>query len=277
MAERELTFVDLILLEKIEKDTPINALSGILDATSFETANFVGLLKIKGFVDITPSIGRSTASRTQVGEEILSRALLKSGESLDEIDYAILKMVAVGGRDFDTLAADMRLSSDALAYHLYKLVKQEYLDYAIKGAKVSFCLTESGFKLTGVVPKTTVQTTLQQTQMPSAPSPQTAPATSMTSTTPTTPIPAAAASSTIVKGTEGSGSGGILNAALIESDATSKIPSQNSQSAKSKLSTFDKVVGKLSFYLGKYAFVIIAILILIAVGAYFVSQGILSL
>lgn len=243
MSEKELTFLDLVMLEKIDKDTVINLLSGVLDATSFETANFVGTMKLKGFVDITPGIGRSTASRTQVGEGILARAQLKAGEPLDELDHAVLKTMAAGGRDFETLAADLNVSSDTLSYHLYKLAKQGYADYRMRNTRAAFSLTEDGFKLTGFVPKRTFQATLQQTSI-------------------ATQLPAKAAGPARAAGAEQKAEPDVLEAALRGGeDVTSGMAPKV---GKVELSPSGKAVGKAVFYLQKYVFVIVVLLVIIA-------------
>lgn len=237
MSEKELTFIDLIVLEKMEKDTVINTLGSVIDASFFETAQLMGTMQMKGFVEIAPGIGRSVANRTQVGEGILARAQLKAGEPLDELDHAVLKLIAAGARNFETLAADLNVGSDALSYHLYKLAKQGYLDYSVKSAKAAFSLTEEGFKLTGFVPKKTFQATLQQTSI-------------------ATQLPARAAR---IPEKEGPLEAVVAGSEDITSGMAPKVGAV-------ELSPSRKALEKAAFYLGRYAFVItlVAILVVLA-------------
>ena len=150
---KELTFLDLVVLEKIEKDTHLDGFGGHINSSFFDTASLMGTLQVKGLVEIKSVIGRSTANRTPLGDEMLHKAAEKSQEPLDELDHAILKTVAAGPNTFDRIKDELNLRSDDLAFHIYKIVQQGYADYEIKNTKLSLILTENGFKLAGFVPK----------------------------------------------------------------------------------------------------------------------------
>lgn len=250
MAEKELTFLDLVVLDKMEKDTVLNTFGTTIDASFFETAQFMGTLQTKGFIEISSGIGRSVANRTQVGEGILARAKLRSDEPLDELDHAILKAVAAGAKDFTTIFSDLNIGSDALSYHLYRLAKQGYVEYTVKAAQASFNLTEDGFKLTGVVPKKTVQATLKQTSISQQ-------------------MPVAKAG--VKGGAPGKKEAGdILQEAFGSSeDATSGMAPKV---GKVELSGSQKSFGKIAFYLRKYSIAIVIIVIIIAL-IFAASQG----
>ena len=159
----DLTFLDLVLLEKIQGDTVMETFSGIIGTSFFETAEVMGKMKIKGIIDIVPTIGKSVLKKTQVGEQTLKTAEMKSQEHLDELDHAVLKTIASGANEFNRLQEQMNIRSEDLAYRIYKITKQGYVDYDIKNARTYLSLTENGFKLTGVVPKLK----MEQTTLPS--------------------------------------------------------------------------------------------------------------
>ncbi len=148
-----MTFLDLVVLEKIEKDTHLDGFGGHINSSFFDTAALMGTLQVKGLVEIKSTIGRSTANRSKTGEEILARAGEKSQEPLDELDHAILKTIAAGANTFDKTKDELNIRSDDLAFHLYKIVQQGYADYDIRNTRMTLTLTENGFKLTGFIPK----------------------------------------------------------------------------------------------------------------------------
>ena len=150
---KDLTFLDLVVLEKIEKDTHIDGFGSHINSSFFDTAALMGTLQVKGFVEIKSAIGRSVVSRTKLGDELLDRASEKSQDPLDELDHAILKTIAAGANSFDRICDELNIRGDDLAFHIYKVVQQGYGDYVIRNTKMSLSLTENGFKLTGFVPK----------------------------------------------------------------------------------------------------------------------------
>jgi len=53
----ELTYLDLLVLRKIDSDSSVEKFGQQINTSFFETANVLGTMKIKGFVDIQSSIG----------------------------------------------------------------------------------------------------------------------------------------------------------------------------------------------------------------------------
>ena len=149
----QLDFIDLIILEKLEKSATLEGFGGQLNSSFFETAALLGNLQVKKLIEIKSAIGRSTASRTKLGSELLLHAISEGDEPLDELDHTILKSLAAGANTFQRVKEDINLSSKDAAIRLYKLVRKNYADYEIRNAKLTLSLTEGGFKLTGFVPK----------------------------------------------------------------------------------------------------------------------------
>jgi hypothetical protein len=154
---KDLTILDLIVLEKIEKDSLMESFSGKLYSSFFETASILGTLQVKQLVSISSSIGRSIVNRSELGEKVLMYADERANEPLDGLDHAILKSIASGNKVFERIKEDLNLRSDDLAIHLYKVIKQGYADYEIRSGKLTINITEKGFKLIGYVPKKTAQ------------------------------------------------------------------------------------------------------------------------
>jgi len=156
----DLTFLDLVVLEKIQGDTVMDTFSGMIGTSFFETAEVMGKMKTKGIIDIVPTIGKSILKRTPLGDSVLKQAETRIAEPLDELDYALIRTIASGVTEFDRTQEQMNIRSEDLSYRVYKVTKQGYIDYIVKNAKTFFSLTESGFKIVGPVPKATTQTQL---------------------------------------------------------------------------------------------------------------------
>ncbi|MEM2974730.1 MAG: hypothetical protein QW112_03875, partial [Candidatus Micrarchaeia archaeon] len=165
----DLNFLDIVMLEKIQGEAIMDSFSGMIGTSFFETAEVMGKMKVKGIVDIIPTIGKSIVKRTPTGEMVLKQADAKVTEPLDELDYALMKTIASGVNEFGRIQEQINIRSEDIAYRIYKITKQGYVDYTIRNARTYLTLTESGFKLTGIVPKApslqgaqTIQTTLTQ-------------------------------------------------------------------------------------------------------------------
>ncbi len=154
---KDITFMELIVLEKMEKNTIIDSFGSQINSSFFDTAGLMGTLQVKNLIKIKPTVGRSIADRTELGEKILAEATKKSKESIDELDHAILRTTASGARTFGGLLSELNIRGGDLSYHLYKLVQQGYIDYIIRNIEVFISLTEAGFKLTGFVPKKVIK------------------------------------------------------------------------------------------------------------------------
>ena len=150
---KDLTILDLVILEKIEKDSVMESFSGKLYSSFFDTASMLGTLQVKHLVQINSSIGRSMVNKSELGDQVLLFANEKSTEPLEGLDHVILKSIASGHKGFDQIKNDLNLRSDDLSIHLYRLIKQGYSDYEIRNGKLALNITEKGFKLTGYVPK----------------------------------------------------------------------------------------------------------------------------
>ncbi|MEM4589723.1 MAG: hypothetical protein QXK21_00450 [Candidatus Micrarchaeia archaeon] len=227
---KDLTILDLIVLEKIEKDSLMESFSGKLYSSFFDTASILGTLQVKQLVSISSAIGRSIVNRSELGEKVLMYAEEKATEPLDGLDHVILKSIAAGNKVFENVKNDLNIRSDDLAIHLYKVIKQGYADYEIRAGKLTLNITEKGFKLTGYVPK---KQPLQAEEK------QAAQQVRQVEVKPTKQLD--------------------IKSVLSSADAT-PVGSEEGR----KLSAIDKFIGKLTFFIGKYApFIIIAILIIV--------------
>lgn len=234
---KDLTILDLVVLEKIEKDSLMESFSGKLYSSFFDTASILGTLQVKQLVSISSAIGRSVVNRSELGEKVLMYAEEKATEPLDGLDHVILKSIASGNKTFESVKNELNIRSDDLAIHLYKVIKQGYADYEIRAGKLTLNITEKGFKLTGYVPK---KQPAQAEQKPAA---------------------QAQVRQVEVKPTKQLDIKSVLSSA----DAT---PVGSEEEAR-KLGALDKFLGKLSFFIGKYApFIIIAILIILLAALY---------
>lgn len=148
----ELTFLDLIILKKTDADSSVEKFGSLINTSFFETANLLGTVKIKGYINIESSIGGiSKVIRTDAGEGILALAAKKAIEPIEPLDNALLHAVAGGAKEMSSIQSALNVRSGDLAYHINKMVEQGYMDYEARSAKVSFVLTEQGFNSTGGV------------------------------------------------------------------------------------------------------------------------------
>jgi predicted transcriptional regulator len=148
----ELSFLDLAILKKTDAESSVEKFGSMINTSFFETANLLGTIKIKGYINIESSIGGiSKVTITDAGTSILAVAGQKAKGQIEPLDNAILHALAAGTKDLDSLQNALNIRSGDLAYHLNKLVAQGFADYEIRSAKVSFMLTEQGFNATGGV------------------------------------------------------------------------------------------------------------------------------
>ena len=163
----ELSFLDIAILRKIDAESSVEKFGSMINTSFFETANLLGTTKIKGYINIESSVGGiSKVTITDAGSSILAVADQRSKEPVEPLDNAILHAVAGGSRELDALQSALGIRSADLAYHLNKLVAQNFMDYEMKSAKVYFVLTEMGFNATGGV---RVQQTLPPQEQPKQP------------------------------------------------------------------------------------------------------------
>jgi len=148
----ELTFLDLIILKKTTPDSSVENFGSMINTSFFETANLLGTVKIKGYIDIESSVGGiSKVTLTDAGQGILALAEKRKAEPIEPLDNAILHALAGGAKSPELLQAQLNIRSGDIAYHVLKLVEQGFMDYGVRSAKVSFVLTEQGFNATGGV------------------------------------------------------------------------------------------------------------------------------
>lgn len=148
----ELTFLDLAILRRIDENSTVERFGTTINTSFFETANLIGTLKVKGFINIEPSIGGiSKVSLTEAGSGILRIADEKATLDTDALDNAILRTLATGVRDLDVLMSALNVKGSDLAYHLHGLYVKGLIDYDIRSARVSLSLTEKGFNKVGAV------------------------------------------------------------------------------------------------------------------------------
>jgi len=146
----ELTFLDLIILKKIDADSSVESFGSTINTSFFETANLLGTVKIKGYVDIESSIGGiSKVTITDAGTGILVLAEKKAAEPVEPLDNALLHALAGGAKDPEALQSTLNIRSGDLAYHINKMIAQGFMDYDVRSGKVGLMLTEQGFNSTG--------------------------------------------------------------------------------------------------------------------------------
>ena len=143
---RELTFLDIVVLQRMEPDSVVERFGSKMNSSFFDTANILGGLKLKGYIDILSSPGNSEIKITESGSKVLEEAEARSGEEVDALDNAITEYIAAGTRDVNALMGELNVRSSDLALHLYKLAKKNLIDYEVRSGKVELMLTEEGFK-----------------------------------------------------------------------------------------------------------------------------------
>ena len=142
----ELTYLDLLVLRKIDADSSVEKFGQQINTSFFEAANILGTMKIKGLVDIQSSIGgQSPLMVTGTGSDALAAAAQKASEPLDALDSAILKAMGSGARELTALQNQLNIRSSDLAFHLHKLKSQDCIDHEVRSGKVLLSLTEKGF------------------------------------------------------------------------------------------------------------------------------------
>jgi len=148
----ELNFLDLAILKKVDAEASVERFGSIINTSFFETANLLGTVKIKGYINIESSLGGiSRVALTEAGSALLLVAEQRAKEPIEPLDNAILHALAGGAKDLDALQSKLNIRSGDLAFHINKLVAQSFMDYSVRSAKVEFVLTETGFNCVGGV------------------------------------------------------------------------------------------------------------------------------
>lgn len=150
----ELTFLDLVILQRIEPGTVMEKFGPKINSQFFESANILATVKQKGYIDFkTSAFGNSEVEVTQVGARMLEVADEKAKEAIDDLDLAILKKIVEGHKDPEDIKNELNIRSGDLAVHIHKLVKQDLVSYSLRNIKISLSITEDGFKKVGATPK----------------------------------------------------------------------------------------------------------------------------
>ena len=148
----ELTFLDLVILKKIDANSSVENFGSQINTSFFETANLLGTVKIKGYVNIESSLGGiSKVAITDAGMGILALAEKKAAEPIEPLDNALLHALAGGAKDPEALQSQLNIRSGDLTYHINKMVVQSFMDYEVHSGRVGLMLTEQGFNSTGGV------------------------------------------------------------------------------------------------------------------------------
>ena len=148
----ELTFLDLVILKKIDSESTVENFGSLINTSFFESANLLGTMKIKGYISIESSIGgTSRLTITDAGNGILALCEQRIHEPIEPLDNAILHALAGGAKELEAMQTSLNIRGADLAYHINKLISQGFMDYSVRSAKVYFVLTEQGFNSTGGV------------------------------------------------------------------------------------------------------------------------------
>ncbi|MFA4983239.1 MAG: hypothetical protein WC588_03410 [Candidatus Micrarchaeia archaeon] len=148
----ELNFLDLVILQKVDAESSVEKFGSMINTSFFETANLLGTVKIKGYINIESSLGGiSKVTLTEAGSALLLVAEQRAKEPIEPLDNAILHALAGGAKELGTLQTALNIRAGDLAFHINKLVAQSFMDYTVRSAKVEFVLTEAGFNCVGGV------------------------------------------------------------------------------------------------------------------------------
>ena len=160
-AMRELTFEDILVLKRIEPDTVVERFSSKINASFFEAANMLGKLKLKGYVDIEATPGLSKVWLTEGGKTILKMVEERGGADLDALDVSILRAISAGANTAPTVAKTLNIRHSDLAFHMYRLLAHDLIDYGMQTTKagwdVTVMLTEAGFHHLNAAPAPATQ------------------------------------------------------------------------------------------------------------------------
>jgi len=144
---KELTYDDILFLQRIEDDTVVERFGSKINSAFLETANLLGTLKLKGFVDIvsSPGLSLSKVSLTKEGHAVLQMAEAKAKEEFNSLDLVILKTVSRGARNAASVESALNIRSSDLAFQMNKLQVLGFIDYTLRRGEASISLTTAGF------------------------------------------------------------------------------------------------------------------------------------
>lgn len=142
----EIDFTDLAALITIGPDTVVEKFSSLINASFFDASNMLGTLKQKGLIDFSIQFpGQNRVEVTDTGKQLIAEADAKATTPLDQLDTGILTQLSGGKRTVAELGTGLNVRARDMAMHLYKLYKQQYLNYDFKNGKIDAMLTEKGF------------------------------------------------------------------------------------------------------------------------------------
>jgi len=176
----ELTFSDLALLQRIDETTVVEKFGTVINSSFFDAANLLGTLKQKGYIDIISQFpGPSRVVLTEKGKRILALAKEKGAQEIEKLDEVMVSLIANGYKDPKALGEKLNMRSSDVAFHLQRLVMQDYASYVFRSGRVELNVTDAGFKLAGYPPLATeeerkkeseeVEAIIEEQHLPSAP------------------------------------------------------------------------------------------------------------
>ncbi|MCX8163202.1 MAG: hypothetical protein N3D10_01465 [Candidatus Micrarchaeota archaeon] len=170
----DINYLDLLILKKLEPDSTIEKFGPIINTSFFETANILGTMKVKGLIDIQSSIGGlSPIIVLPAAKDLISLAIKKASEPLDQLDFEILLLLKKGIKELYVLEKTLNITSFDLALRLYKLRSNNYISDQVQSAKVYLSLTEKGFLLAKEKDGTLATSSSPSKEQPAKEAPQT--------------------------------------------------------------------------------------------------------
>lgn len=151
----ELTFQDLALLEKIGENTVVDgqgasSLGSRINSSFFDAANMLGTLKQKGLIEFKSQFPAATEVEiTTKGKNLMAEAEERGRQEMDKIDEIILSHIANGYKEPKHIRDKMNLRETDLAFHLKRIVAQNYASYVFRSGRIEFSLTDQGFGKAG--------------------------------------------------------------------------------------------------------------------------------
>lgn len=142
----DIDFADLAAISRIGSDTIAEKFGGVINASFFEASNVLGTLKQKGLIDFSISFpGQNAVTLTELGKDIISKAEEKASEPIDYLDVEILTQLYNGKKSLAEIAESVNVTQKDLAFHIYKMAKQQYANYEFRNGKIELSLTDRGF------------------------------------------------------------------------------------------------------------------------------------
>jgi predicted transcriptional regulator len=145
VSRNDLEFIDVIVLKKIDADSTVESFGSRLGGI-FESANILGGIKLKGYIDIHSIIGNSPVIITEKGNSLLHDLDVHSRSDISKIDMAVLDSIKKGFSESNQISRMLNINSRDIAYSLNKLWVKNYIDVDSHNGKVTITLTTLGFE-----------------------------------------------------------------------------------------------------------------------------------